>query len=81
MTKIIEDKLEKIPIIRPLMHFTQKIKLPWLEGLSFYDLLELYFIGIAKVLSLIGRVRLLLAFYGTFSVCAVYFELDSVYSY
>ena len=48
MTKIIEDKLEKIPIIRPLMHFTQKIKLPWLEGLSFYDLLELYFIGIAK---------------------------------
>ena len=30
------------------MHFTQKIKLPWLEGLSFYDLLELYFIGIAK---------------------------------
>ncbi|MFC6095744.1 YihY/virulence factor BrkB family protein [Flavobacterium qiangtangense] len=48
MTKIIEDKLEKIPVIRPLMHFTQKIKLPWLEGLSFYDLLELYFIGIAK---------------------------------
>lgn len=48
MTKIIEDKLDKIPVIRPLMHFTQKIKLPWLEGLSFYDLLELYFIGIAK---------------------------------
>lgn len=48
MTKLIEDKLEKIPIIRPLMHFTQKIRLPWLEGLSFYDLLELYFIGIAK---------------------------------
>ena len=48
MTKIIEDKLEKIPVIRPLMHFTQRIKLPWLEGLSFYDLLELYFIGIAK---------------------------------
>lgn len=48
MTKIIEDKLEKIPVIRSLMHFTQRIKLPWLEGLSFYDLLELYFIGIAK---------------------------------
>jgi len=48
VTKIIEDKLEKIPVIRPLMHFTQRIKLPWLEGLSFYDLLELYFIGIAK---------------------------------
>lgn len=48
MTKLIEDKLEKIPVIRPLMHFTKKIKLPWLEGLSFYDLLELYFIGIAK---------------------------------
>jgi len=48
VTKIIEDKLEKIPVIRPLMHLTQRIKLPWLEGLSFYDLLELYFIGIAK---------------------------------
>lgn len=48
MTKIIEDKLEKIPVIRPLMHVTQRIKLPWLEGLSLYDLLELYFIGIAK---------------------------------
>lgn len=30
------------------MHLTQRIRLPWLEGLSFYDLLELYFIGIAK---------------------------------
>lgn len=48
MTKIIEDKLEKIPVIKQLMHFTQKIKLPWLQGLSLYDLLELYFIGIAK---------------------------------
>ncbi|NBL64295.1 YihY family inner membrane protein [Flavobacterium sp. NST-5] len=48
MTKIIEDKLNKIPVVRSLMRLTQKIKLPWLEGLSFYDLLELYFIGIAK---------------------------------
>lgn len=48
MTKIIEDKLAKIPVIRNLACFAQKIKLPWLEGLSLYDLLELYFIGIAK---------------------------------
>jgi len=30
------------------MYFTKRIKLPWLEGLSFYDLLELYGIGIAQ---------------------------------
>ncbi|HEU4497494.1 MAG TPA: YihY/virulence factor BrkB family protein [Flavobacterium sp.] len=48
MTKLIEDKLEKIPVVRQLARFTQKIKLPGLEGLSLYDLLELYFIGIGK---------------------------------
>ena len=48
MTKPIEDKLEKIPIINLLIHFFKRIKLPGLEGLSFYDLLELYIIGIAR---------------------------------
>lgn len=48
MTKLIEDKLDKIPIVRILVQFFKKIKLPGLEGLSFYDLLELYVIGIVK---------------------------------
>lgn len=48
MTKPIEDKLEKIPVINVLVRFLKKIKLPGLEGLSLYDLLELYVIGIAK---------------------------------
>ncbi|MDD2986905.1 YihY/virulence factor BrkB family protein [Flavobacterium sp.] len=44
----IEQKIDKIPIINQLVRLTKKIKLPWLEGLSFYDLMELYIIGIAK---------------------------------
>jgi len=48
MTKPIEDKLEKIPIINLIVKLLKKIKLPGLEGLSLYDLLELYTIGIVK---------------------------------
>jgi membrane protein len=48
MTKPIEDKLEKLPLINILVKFLKKIKLPGLEGLSFYDLLELYITGIVK---------------------------------
>ena len=31
MSKEIEAKLERIPIVRNLVHGLQKIKLPWLE--------------------------------------------------
>ena len=48
MTNPIDNKLSKIPIISVLVRFFKKIKLPGLEGLSFYDLLELYVIGIVK---------------------------------
>lgn len=48
MTKQIEDKLDKIPVLNLLVRFFKQIKLPGLEGLSFYDLLELYITGIAK---------------------------------
>ncbi len=48
MTKPIEDKLGKIPVINVFVRFFKKIKLPGLEGLSFYDLLELYTIGIVR---------------------------------
>jgi membrane protein len=46
MTFKIEAKLEKIPIVRNLVHVLKKLKVPGLGGFSFYDLLELYFEGI-----------------------------------
>ncbi|TMM31468.1 YihY/virulence factor BrkB family protein [Polaribacter aestuariivivens] len=48
MTKEIEDSLEKIPIIGILVKLGKKIKIPGLEGMSLYDLLEMYFIGIIE---------------------------------
>lgn len=44
----IENKLVKIPVIKQMVQLGKSIKLPWLHGLSFYDLLELYFIGIVE---------------------------------
>ena len=48
MTKPIEDKLAKIPVINIIVKFFKTLKLPGLEGLSIYDLLELYITGIIK---------------------------------
>ncbi|MDR6968014.1 membrane protein [Flavobacterium arsenatis] len=48
MSHEIESQIKKIPVVRNIMYLTKKIKLPWLEGLSFYDLLEIYGIGIAQ---------------------------------
>ncbi|GAA4956852.1 YihY/virulence factor BrkB family protein [Algibacter aquimarinus] len=48
MSKSLEDKLDKIPIINILVRLFKGIKLPGLEGLSFYDLLELYITGIVR---------------------------------
>lgn len=48
MSKEIEIKLQRIPIVRNLVNVLQKIKLPWLQGLSLYDLLELYGLGIVE---------------------------------
>lgn len=48
MTKIIEDKIDKIPIVNLVIRFIKKIKIPGLEGLSLYDILEMYIIGIVK---------------------------------
>ena len=48
MTKPIEDRLDKIPIINIITRIFKKVKLPALEGLSLYDLLELYVTGIVK---------------------------------
>ncbi|MDD3003946.1 YihY/virulence factor BrkB family protein [Flavobacterium sp.] len=48
MSEEIEKRIDKIPVVRGLMRFAKKIKLPWLEGLSLYDLLEIYIVGIIE---------------------------------
>ena len=46
MSKDIEEKLDRIPIINIFVAIFRKIKLPALEGLSLYDVLEMYTLGI-----------------------------------
>lgn len=48
MSEPIASHLEKIPIIRNLVHVLQRIKLPWLNGFTLYDLIELYVTGIGE---------------------------------
>ncbi len=48
MTKPIEEKLLKVPILNILVKIGKKIKVPGLQGMSLYDLLEMYFLGIIK---------------------------------
>jgi membrane protein len=48
MSKEIEIKLQRIPVLRNLVNVLKKIELPWLQGLSLYDLLELYGLGIVE---------------------------------
>lgn len=40
--------IKKLPIIKQLVAFGESIKLPWLYGLSLYELLALYFTGIIE---------------------------------
>ncbi|MFM2266004.1 MAG: Protein of unknown function YfkH [Bacteroidota bacterium] len=48
MSESVENSIEKIPVVRNLARVCKRIKLPWLHGLSLYDLLELYTIGIVE---------------------------------
>lgn len=48
MSVEIEQKIEKIPVIRNIMYGAKKVKLPGLEGLTLYDLLEIYIVGIVE---------------------------------
>lgn len=48
MSAPIEKKIEKIPVIGYLAKKAKGVKLPFLEGLPLYDLLELYFFGMIK---------------------------------
>jgi len=46
MSQEIEKKLEKIPVVNWVARFLKGIKLPAFEGLSVYDLMEMYIFGI-----------------------------------
>ncbi|OIQ22421.1 MAG: ribonuclease BN [Flavobacterium sp. MedPE-SWcel] len=48
MSEELEQKLERIPVVKHLVRFGKSIKLPWSEGLTFYHLIELYITGIVK---------------------------------
>jgi membrane protein len=48
MSQEIENKLNKIPVVKQLVSLAKAIKLKSLEGLSLYDILELYVLGIFK---------------------------------
>lgn len=48
MSESIENKLNKIPVIKQLVTLTKKISFSSLEGLSLYDIIELYLLGILK---------------------------------
>lgn len=48
MTKEVEEKLQKIPVIKWIVALLKKIKLVGLQGLSLYDLIEMYIIGIVQ---------------------------------
>ena len=48
MIKKIEDKLLQVPILKWVVKLVMKVKIPGLEGMSLYNLLEMYIIGIVK---------------------------------
>ena len=48
MTKSFEEKLDDIPVLNVMLRFLKQLKLPGLDGLSFYDLLRLYIKGIVR---------------------------------
>lgn len=48
MSKTIEEKLLKIPVLSWGVRLLQKVKLPTFEGLSLYNLIEMYFVGVIR---------------------------------
>lgn len=48
MSVAIEEQLEKIPVVNWLVRLLKKVKLKAFEGLSLYDLIEMYLVGIVK---------------------------------
>jgi membrane protein len=43
-----EGIISRLPVIKQIIFLLKRIKLPWLHGLSFYELLDLYFVGIVE---------------------------------
>ena len=41
-------RFEKVPLLRDLVRYLDSIKLSWLEGVTLYELIELYIIGVAE---------------------------------
>lgn len=48
MSVEIEERLRKIPVVRNFVNWAKKVKLKRLSGMSLYDLLELYIIGLTE---------------------------------
>jgi len=48
MTNVTDRSISNFPIIKQFLFLLKKIKLPWLHGLSLYELLDLYFVGIVE---------------------------------
>lgn len=48
MTKKTTNKLENIPVLNVIVAFLKKVKVPTLEGMSLYHVLEMYVIGILE---------------------------------
>ncbi|RZJ70180.1 YihY/virulence factor BrkB family protein [Flavobacterium sp.] len=48
MSHEIEAKIEKIPVVRNLARLTKRVKLRFLQGLTLYELIEIYFVGIVE---------------------------------
>ena len=44
----IEEKIAKIPIVNKLADLLKTIRLPGFEGLSLYNLIEMYILGIVQ---------------------------------
>jgi membrane protein len=44
----LEEKIKDFPVLKQAIALLKSIKLPWLNGLSLYELLELYIAGIVK---------------------------------
>ena len=77
MSEEVEKELKKIPGLSWLIKQAKKIILPGLEGLSLYDLWEIYSVGIIKGIFLQEQDRSLLAFLWP-SFFVVYSEFNSV---
>ena len=48
MSVATEEKDSKIPGVKHFVYLLKKIKLPWLHGLSLYELLDIYILGIIE---------------------------------